>query len=146
MSCGCAGLPSSFDRFREIWHVDFEFRFDANHLPVPVAMFAKEHRTGTDVVMRREQLLARPRAPFDTGPDTLVTSYSIVAELSCFRVLRWPMPRHLLCSYFETAAAINGLDIVGLEKKRPKLLEACDLFQHPAHVRRAQGARDRHHP
>jgi DNA polymerase-1 len=141
MSCGCAGLPSSFDRFREIWHVDFEFRFDANHLPVPVAMFAKEHRTGTDVVMRREQLLARPRAPFDTGPDTLVTSYSIVAELSCFRVLRWPMPRHLLCSYFETAAAINGLDIVGLEKKRPKLLEACDLFNiphmsaaHKAHV------------
>ena len=41
------------------------------------------------------------------------------------------MPHHLLCSYFETSAAINGLDIVGLEKKRPSLLEACDLFAIP---------------
>ena len=52
------------------------------------------------------------------------------------------MPRHLLCSYFETSAAINGLDIVGLEEKRPSLLEACDLFaiphmpkDHKKHVR-----------
>jgi hypothetical protein len=61
----------------------------------------------------------------------LVTSYSIVAELSCFKVLGWPLPRQLLCSYFETAAAINGLDIIGLEEMRPGLLEACDLFAIP---------------
>jgi hypothetical protein len=36
-----------------------------------------------------------------------------------------------MCSYFETSAAINGLDIVGLEEKRPGLLEACDLFAIP---------------
>ena len=143
MSCSSAGLPNSFDRFRAIWHVDFEFRQDDNHLPVPVAMFAKEHRTGAEIgPLRRDQLLSLRRAPFDTGPDVLVTSYSIVAELSCFKVLGWPMPRHLLCSYFETSAAINGLDIVGLEKKRPSLLEACDLFaiphmpkDHKKHVR-----------
>ena len=142
MSCDCGGLPTSFDRFREIWHVDFEFRQDENHCPVPVAMFAKEHRTGAEIAMRRNQLLASVRAPFDVGPDTLVIGYSVVAELSCFRVLRWPMPRHVLCTYFETCAAINGLDIVGLTKKRPSLLEACDLFdiphmgkEHKAHVR-----------
>jgi hypothetical protein len=57
-------------------------------------------------------------------------------------VLGWPLPRHALCTYFETAAAINGLDLVGLENKRPSLLEACDLFDiphmskdHKAHVR-----------
>ena len=49
MSCSSAGLPTSFDRFRAIWHVDFEFRQDDNHLPVPVAMFAKEHRTGAEI-------------------------------------------------------------------------------------------------
>ena len=104
----------------------------SNHLPVPVAMFAKEHRTGAEIgPLRRDQLLSLRRAPFDTGPDVLITSYSIVAELSCFKVLSWPMPRHLLCSYFETSAAINGLDIVGLEEKRPGLLEACDLFAIP---------------
>jgi DNA polymerase I len=54
-----------------------------------------------------------------------------VAELSCFRAQSWPMPRHALCTYFETSAAINGLDIDGLETKRPKLIEACDLFDIP---------------
>ena len=86
MSNNSAGLPTSFDRFREIWNHDFEFRQDGNHCPVPVAMFAKEHRTGAEITMDRAQLLASTRAPFDTGPDTLVTSYSIVAELSCFRL------------------------------------------------------------
>ena len=67
MSSDCAGWPSSFDRFREIWDHDFEFRQDENHRPVPVAMFAKEHRTGTEISMRRAQLLALHRRPFDTG-------------------------------------------------------------------------------
>jgi DNA polymerase I len=131
MSCNCAGLPTSFDRFREIWHVDFEFRFDENNLPVPVAMFAKEHRTGTEIAMRQPQLVATKRAPFDTGPESLVVAFSIVAELTCFHVLGWPRPRNALCTYFETSAAINGADIVGLTEKRPSLLEACDLFAIP---------------
>jgi hypothetical protein len=121
MSCGYAGLPTSFDRFREVWHVDFEFRFSINHLPVPVGMFAKEHRTGAEISMRRNQLLVCSRAPFDTGPDALVVAYSAVAELTCFHVLQWPIPRNVLCAYVETSA-INGLDIVGLTEKRPKLL------------------------
>jgi DNA polymerase-1 len=132
MSCNSAGLPNSFDRFRSIWHVDFEFRQDCNHLPVPVAMFAKEHRTGAEIgPLDRDQLLNLRRAPFDTGPDTLMVAYMIVAELSCFKVLGWPMPRPSLCAYIETSAAINGLNIVGLIEKRPKLLEACDLFDIP---------------
>jgi DNA polymerase-1 len=131
MSSNCAAWPASFDRFREIWDHDYEFRIDGNHRPVPVALFAKEHRTGREISMRRAQLLACTKAPFDTGPNTLVTSYSIVAELSCFRALRWPMPRNVLCTYFETSAAINGLDLVGLVEKRPTLLEACDLFGIP---------------
>jgi len=131
MSCGCAALPTSFDRFQEIWHVDFEFRQDDNHQPVPVAMFAKERRTGTEVSMRRPQLLACTRAPFDTGHNTLVIGYSVIAELSCFRVLHWPAPRNVLCTYIETSAAINGLDIEGLTEKRPKLIEACNLFDIP---------------
>ena len=128
MSCAYAGLPSSFDRFAEIWSHDFEFRIDHCHRPVPVAMHAREHRTGTEIALRRDQLLGLTHAPFNTGPDTLVTGYSVVAELTCFLILGWPLPRHVLCTYFETCAAINGQEIVGLEKKRPKLIEACDLF------------------
>jgi hypothetical protein len=100
------GLPNSFDRFREIWSGDFEFKSDACHRPVPVAFFAKERRTGAAIRMRR-------------------------AELSCFRELGQPAPRHALCSYAECCAAINGLDIDGLTKKRPKLREACELYGLP---------------
>ena len=80
MSSNCAGLPTSLDRFREIWDHDFEFRQDENGRPVPIALFAKEHRTGREISMRREQLLACAKAPFDVGPDTLITSYSIVSR------------------------------------------------------------------
>jgi hypothetical protein len=119
MSSGCAGLPHSFDRFRQIWSGDFEFQFDSCHRPVPIAMFAKEHHSGAEIRMRREQLMACTRAPFPTGPDVLFTGYSVVAELSCFKALRWRMPRNVLCSYFEACAAINGLDFFGIENKRP---------------------------
>src|SRR5262245_35593762 len=131
MSCSSADLPSSFDRFRQIWHWDFEFRQDDNHCPVPVALFAKERRTGAEISMRRAELLASTRIPFDIGPETLVTSYSAVAELACCGALHWHMPRNVLCTYFETSTAINGLDIDGLTMKRPNLLEACDLFDIP---------------
>ena len=69
-----------------------------------------------------------------------MTSYSIVAELSCFKVLCWPMPRHLLCSYFETAAAINGLDIVGL-RKAPRSARGVRPVRDPAH---AEGSQETH--
>jgi DNA polymerase family A len=128
MSCSCAALPASFDRFRRILHCDFEYRLDANHLPVLVAMFVKEHRTGAEISMRRSQLLACTRAPFETGPDALMVAYSAVAELLCFRALKWPVPHNVLCAYVEASAAINGADIVGLTNKRPNLLEACDLY------------------
>ena len=131
MSSNCAALPISFDCFQAVWHADFEFRFDANHCPIPVSLFAKEHRTGAEIFLRRPELLARRRAPFDTGPGVLVTGYSLVAELSCFRVLDWPAPLHGLCTYIEVAAAINGADIVGMTERRPKLLEAANLFSIP---------------
>jgi hypothetical protein len=131
MSYSSAGLPSSFDRFREIQQWDFEFRQDANHCPVPIALLVREYRTGTEISMRREQLLSSTRLPFDAGSDVLVTSFSNVAELSCSKMLNLPTPRNLLCTYIETSAAINGLDIDGLAVKRPSLLEACDLFDIP---------------
>ena len=139
MSSSSAGLPPDFDRFEEVWQIDFEFRQDENHLPVPVALSAKEQRTGREIgPLNRAQLLALDKAPFPTGPNVLVTSYVIVAELSCFLVLKWPMPCNLICSYFETCAAINGLDIEGLIERRPKLYEACDLFglEHSSQARK----------
>src|SRR5262245_60179090 len=101
MSSACAGLPTSFDRFGAIWHVDFEFRQDENHQPVPVTMCAREHLTPAQNSTRRESLLYIARPPFDIGTETFIVAYSIVAEFTCFRVPRWPLPRRALCAYFE---------------------------------------------
>jgi len=68
MPSNSVGLPNNFDRFREIWHVDFEFRQDANHCPVPVAMFAKEHRTGAEISMRASRAIGEhPRTVQNRG-------------------------------------------------------------------------------
>jgi DNA polymerase I len=81
--------------------------------------------------MRLADLVAAGRLPFGNEPDTLVESYSAVAELSCCLATDLPLPRNVLCSYAETSALINGLEIDGLTAKRPGLLGACDLHQIP---------------
>jgi DNA polymerase family A len=113
--------------FKAIWHVDFEYRQDANHLPVPVCMHAYERHTGTEIAMRREQLLACRRAPFDTGPDSVIMAYAANAELSCFLAGSWPLPRNVIDVYVETIAGINGNLDVWPETRRPKLPEALEL-------------------
>src|SRR5262249_44373682 len=76
-------------------------------------------KTNQDRIVRAEKLMS-------SDP-----SFSAAAELSCCHQLHWPFPRNVICTYFETSARINGLDIVGLGLKRPSLLEACDLFDIP---------------
>jgi hypothetical protein len=125
--------PTSFDRFKQIWDIDFEYQLDACGRPLPILMVAKERRGGRVIVMRGPELRACRQAPFGIGDETLITSYSIPAELGCFLSLGWREPQHLLCTFTETCAAINGLPIEGLAKRRPKLFEALDLFgiEHP---------------
>jgi len=136
-------LPTKFDRFREVWGWDFEFKPDGNHRPVPVTMFAKEIRSGREVRMRLADLKSAGRLPFGNEPDTLVESYSAVAELSCCEAMGLPMPRNVLCTYAEASTLINGMEIDGMAGRRPSLLEACDLYQIP-HMDKAQkdAARD----
>ena len=121
-------LPTKFDRFREVWGWDTEFRPGANHRPDLVTLFAKEIRSGRTVRMRLADLSAAGRLPFAGAPDTLVESYSAVAELTCCLSAGVAMPANVLCTYAETSTLINGLEIDGLTEKRPTLLEACDLF------------------
>jgi hypothetical protein len=126
-------FPTDFDRFRQIWDVDCEYQPDDCGRSKPVLMVAKERRGGQMIVMRGPELRACRQVPFDVGDETLVVSYSIPAELGCFLSLGWRLPRYVLCTFTECCAAINGLDIAGLEKRRPKLFEALDLFglRHP---------------
>jgi DNA polymerase I len=143
MCANSVDLPSKFDRFREVWGWDYEYRPDRNLRPVPVTMFAKEVRSGREVRMRVADLKSASRLPFGNEPDTLVESYSAVAELNCCVAADLPMPRNVLCTFAETSVLTNGLEIDGLTDRRPGLLEACDLYQIP-HMAKARkdAARD----
>jgi DNA polymerase-1 len=136
MSTSSAASPTNWrERFREEWHIDFEYREDANHLPVPVSLCAIERHSGTALFYRRDQLLKLKRAPFNTGPDSLIVAYAANAEMSCFLALSWPFPVNILDLYVETVAAINGDTTIWLEeeegqkrkKGRPGLLTALKL-------------------
>jgi hypothetical protein len=107
-------------RFPDEWHIDFEYREDANHLPLPVSLFAFERNSGTAQFFRRDELLKLKQAPFNTGPDSLIVAYAANAEMSCFLALGWPLPVNILDPYVETIAAINGDTTVWLEEEEQK--------------------------
>ena len=119
-------------RFDAVWHVDFEYREDANRHPVPVCMYAYEEHTGTEIFLRRDQLLTLKRAPLGTGPRDLLVAYAANAEMSCFLALGWPFPTNVLDLYVETIAAINGRTDIWPHRGRPGLLAALELRGLPA--------------
>lgn len=89
--------------------VDFEFEFGRvnGNLPRPVCMAAKELRSGEEWLLWRGEF--GPAPPFLTGPDTLFVAFYASAELSCFRVLGWPMPVRILDLFTEFRDRVNGL-------------------------------------
>ena len=129
----CGASPTRWAQFDSEWHVDFEFRQDRNHHPVPVCMHGYEEHSGTDLWFDRAQLLTMRRPPFGIGPRDLMIAYASNAEISCFIALGWPFPRNIIDPYVEVSAFINGRTDLDLwEDKRPSLLEALGLFGLPA--------------
>lgn len=107
---GGAGTVAAIP-FRQIWCVDFEFRADSGERPWPVCMVARELRSGRELCLWRDELLAMHRAPFDTGPDAVVVAYLASAELGCFLELGWSLPANVLDLYVEHRVETNGLPI-----------------------------------
>jgi hypothetical protein len=94
--------------YREVWAVDFEYRSGPGERPWPLCMSAIETRSGREIRMWRDQLLALRHAPFDTGSDTLFVAYYASAELGCFLQLDWELPTNVLDLYVEHRHSING--------------------------------------
>jgi DNA polymerase family A len=133
MSDSC--VASSIDwrqQFDTAWHIDFEYRQDANHLPVPVSLYGYEEFSGTEFFLPRDQLLSLRRAPFEIGPRNLVICFAANAEISCFLALGWPLPRSILDLYVEAIAAFNGRTDLWVNKGRPGLLAVLELLGLPA--------------
>jgi hypothetical protein len=127
MSSNCvAYLPSSWDRFEHVWHLDFEFFPDRNLLPDVLCAHALEHRTGREITLWRDALLSSTRPVIDIGPNDVVIAYSAMAEVLCiqrFRLL--PRRPNLICLFTEFMAVNNGL--TGGKDKHPSLIRAVEM-------------------
>src|SRR5262249_45662761 len=147
MAGGPGGSSTDWrQRFRSIWYVDTEYREDANHLPIPVCLHARDEVSGRTLSLWRDELLASTRLPFDSAGDDAMVAFASNAELQCFLSLGLPFPVNVLDPYVENIVAINGNTAVwppADEKKRkgrPGLLDALKLHGLPA---RPQEHKDR---
>jgi len=94
--------------YRETWLADFEFRQPDGEKPEPHCMVASEYITGRTVRCWKDELLSLSSPPFPIDDDTLFVAYLASAELNCFRVLGWSMPRRILDLYVEFRNYTNG--------------------------------------
>jgi hypothetical protein len=102
-------LPSSFNDYREIWAIDFEFGSTPGDRPQPVCLVAKELRTGRLLRLWENQLRAYGEPPYHIDPGVLVVAYYSSAEWGCHLALGWPLPARVLDLYCEFRRTLNGL-------------------------------------
>ena len=107
--------------FSEIWLADFEFGGADGERPRVRCMVAKEYRSGREIRMWADELLAQKQAPFDVGHRSLFVAYYAPAEMGCFIELGWKMPDYVLDLYVEHRVATNG--IVKTSNRLPDALE-----------------------
>jgi DNA polymerase-1 len=99
-------LPPAWDKYRRVWHVDYEFSQDSNRRPHVLSMHCLEHRSGEEIACWRDEILALPRSPFE--PGDVVVAYSAMAEATIMQTLRWRRPS-ILCPFTELRAMGNGV-------------------------------------
>lgn len=98
--------------FDQIWAMDFEFIAATGERQVPVCMVAQELRSGRRIMMWQDQLeAARGNPPFSTGNDAVFIAYYASAELQCFKVLDWPIPKRVIDLFPEFRIETNGLPL-----------------------------------
>lgn len=126
-------IPSTLDRFREVWVCDTEYGSVPGNPVRPVCLVAKELRTGQVVSLWQGDLSRFSALPFG-GDDTLFVSFQAAAECSFLLALGWKLPHYVLCLYAEHQSQFSGM---GGEKKLVwSLLEA--MANHGLEVRDAE--------
>ena len=103
---------TKLDAYREVWFVDFEFRQPDGERPEPHCLVAREFRTGRTLRVWADRLATMSRPPFPIEADSLIVAYFASAELSCFRVLDWPMPARMLDLFCEFRNLTNGVPTI----------------------------------
>jgi DNA polymerase I len=113
-----------------------EYGLRPGDLPVPLCLVAyvlDENLNHVSTVrLWRNQLLASSRPPFDTGNDTLFVAYAAQAELTIFKVVNWPFPKHvydLHTAYFASSNVLLPYEPDERRvKQRKRLSDACRAY------------------
>jgi hypothetical protein len=85
-------------------------------------MVAWELKSGRKLRLWADQL--GPQPPFAITADALFVAFYASAELSCFKVLGWPMPARILDLYVEFRNSTNRLQQKGTKPVETGLLAA----------------------
>ena len=121
-----ASLPSSWDHFEHVWHIDFEHCVDRNKLPDVLSMHLLEHRSGQEFALWRDQLLSTTRLPF-VGPNDVFIAHSAMTESICIqRLWHGSVRPKIVCTFTELMALTNGL-AEGADK-HPSLIRAVEML------------------
>jgi hypothetical protein len=96
------------DEFAAIWLVDFKFDRLPGEAPRPIALRARDVRTGRAIHLRDERL-HRGESPFGVGADALYVTYDAPTMLGCHLALGWPLPVHVLDLHAEFRCQTSGL-------------------------------------
>jgi DNA polymerase I len=108
--------------FQQVWAVDFEFIANRGERPIPVCIVAQELRSGQKLRLWADQL--GPQPAFAITANALFVAFYASAELSCFKVLGWPMPARILDLYVEFRNSTNRLQQKGSKPVETGLLAA----------------------
>ena len=97
--------------------IDTEFHFGGHATPIdagrsgerprPACLVARELRSGEIWRICCSEFGSRP--PFPHGDDTVLVAHYASAELGVFRALGWSQPKHVIDTFTEFRARVNGL-------------------------------------
>jgi hypothetical protein len=100
-------LPDSFNRWREVWVIDTEYRRpDGEKVDQTHCLVAIEMRSGQVVRLWRDELTT---CPFSMGNDTLFVMYSADAEMGFFEACYWEFPHDIIDLMAEYRWLMSGL-------------------------------------
>lgn len=101
-------MITSFDQFKEIWFVDFEFGGGDGGRQKPICMVAQELRSGREIRVWQDELFSLSKPPYRIDKDACFIGYYVPAELKCHLVLNWPLPVNVVDFYSEFRCQTNG--------------------------------------
>ena len=120
----------SLTRFEQVWVYDFEYCYtnrNEGNPPSPVCMVAYEVNSRTVLRLWFDGSNHRPRCPFRVDERSVFLAYSAPADLQCFLVLGWPIPKYNIDLRAEFRALANQQD-----SSKSSLLWALNYYGLPA--------------